>query len=102
MSKGYASALALIEAGKQMAQSMKTRPSRSVKPEKKDDKPIDLLALMEQKRREYLAIKNFVEEQSKLAKPEEKKKSGWSVDHVAMLLLGIMPVNWAVLYLLLR
>ena len=104
MAKGYAEALALIEAGKQMAMAMKPeRPERT--PRDKKDKEIDVLALLEQKRREYLALKNFVDEQAKLNKPDEKKedkKKKWfeEVDKVALFLLATMPVNWAVMWLL--
>lgn len=81
----------------------KTERTRSVRKDKEDKpKEVNLLALMEQKRQEYLAIKNFVEEQTKLNKPEDKKPKGWSIDHIAMVLFAMMPINWAVLYLLLK
>ena len=107
MSKGYSEALALIEAGKQMALgNLKEKPMRT-RTEKKDDKPkeVDLLALLEVKRREIKAIENYIAEQAKLAKPDEKKeekKKGWNVDYIAMMLLGLMPINWAVIYLLMK
>jgi hypothetical protein len=100
MSKGYSEALALIEAGKQMALgTIREKPMRSVA--EKKEKPPDLMALLDQKKREYEAVKTFVEQQTKLNKQEEKKK-GWSVDHIAMFLLAMMPLNWAVMYLLIR
>jgi hypothetical protein len=90
MSKGYATALALIEAGKQMALgTSKERPMR----ERKEKEP-DVLALLEQKRREYLALKNFVEEQGKLNKPEEKKEEKkWKLEHIAMFLIATSPIT---------
>lgn len=94
MSKGYSSAMALIEAGKQMALgAAKEKPMRT---ERKKEKDIDLLALLEQKRREYMAVKQFVEEQTKLNKPEEKKhdKDGhWNVRNVALFLIATSPIT---------
>lgn len=94
MSKGYSSAMALIEAGKQMALGAhKEKPMRTER--KKEDKPVDLMALLEQKRREYLAVKQFVEEQHKLAKPDEKKKEDghWNVRNVALFLIATSPIT---------
>ncbi len=93
MSKGYASALALIEAGKQMAQSIKPMRTRE---EKKEKKEVDVLALLEQKRREYLALKNFVDEQGKLNKSDDKdkKKEHWfNQKNIAMFLIATTPIT---------
>lgn len=95
MSKGYGAALALIEAGKQMALgTVKEKPMRTRDKDKKDDK-IDLLALLEQKRREYVAVKNFVEEQNKLNKPEKKEEDPkkWKIEHIAMFLIATSPIT---------
>ncbi len=104
MSKGYAEALALIEAGKQMALGsiIKDKPMRTERKREEKIKEPDLLALLEVKRREIKAIENYIAEQAKLSKPEEKKKEdkGWTIDHLALLLLAITPINWAVLFLL--
>lgn len=91
MSKGYSEALALIEAGKQMALgTVKEKPMRT----KKDDGKVDLMALLEQKRREYLAVKNFVDEQHKLNKVEEKKdEKRLKLEHIAMFLIATSPIT---------
>jgi hypothetical protein len=64
----FSGALDLIKYGQELGK-MKTPAPREKK--EKEDKPVDILALMEQKRREYLALKNFVDEQAKLNKPYE-------------------------------
>jgi len=103
MGRAYSEALALIEAGKQMALGAKQEKPMRTSTEKKDKpKDIDLLAILEVKRREIKAIENYIAEQTKLNKPEDKKKPGWSIDHIAMFLLAMMPINWAVMYLLLK
>lgn len=106
MAKGYAEALALIEAGKQMAINMKPhREDRTHQPRRRE-KEVDLMALLEEKRRECKALELFVEEQHKLTKKEEKKeeKKRWheKIDHIALFLLATLPLNWGVLYLLLK
>lgn len=100
MSK-YGELLALAEIFKKQGADeakAKEKPMRK----DKDDTKVDLMTLLEQKRREYLAVKTFVDEQHKLNKPEEKKDKSWSIDHIAMFLMAMMPVNWAVMYLLLK
>lgn len=100
MSK-YGELLALAEIFKKQGAEeakAKEKPMRT----KKDDGKVDLMALLDQKHREYLAVKNFIDEQHKLNKPEEKKDKGWSIDHIAMFLMAMMPINWAVMYLLLK
>ena len=95
MGRAYSEALALIEAGKQMALgAVKEKPMRTIE---KKDKPqeLDILALMEKKRREYLALKNFVDEQAKLGKPdkEEKKESVFNVRNIALALIASSPIT---------
>lgn len=91
MSKGYASALALIEAGKQMALgTVKEKPMRTHKKEEK----VDLMNLLDQKRREYEAVKLFVEQQNKLNKPEEKKDDRrWKREDIAWFLIVTTPIT---------
>lgn len=93
MSKGYASALALIEAGKQMALGApREKPMRTHKKEEK----VDLMNLLDQKRREYEAVKLFVEQQNKLNKSEEKKEENrlkWKLEHIAMFLIVTSPIT---------
>ena len=79
------------------------RPARETS--KKED--LDLLALLEKKRREYEAVKQFVNDQVKLNKPEEKKddkkkETVISERNVALFLLGITPPFWLIAYLLLH
>lgn len=98
MSKGYASALALIEAGKQMALGAKKEPMRT---ERK--KEPDILAMLEAKRREYEQFKLFVEQQGKLNKPDEKKKEPKiSERDVLLLLMALSPIIGAVALHILR
>lgn len=89
MSKGYSEALALIEAGKTMALgALKERPMRT----EKKEKPLDLMSLLDQKKREYEAVKLFVEQQTKLNKPEEKeKKKELTITHIAIILWASVP-----------
>ena len=93
MSK-YGELLALAEIfKKQGAEEAKAKlPMRTDR--KKDDK-VDLMALLEKKRQEYLAVKNFVDEQHKLNKPEEKKedKMKWKLEHIAMFLIATSPIT---------
>lgn len=61
--------------------------------ERKEKEP-DVLMLLEQKRREYLALKNFVDEQGKLNKSEEKKeKKGWDRQDIALFLIATTPIT---------
>lgn len=101
MSKGYGEALALIEAGKQMAlTSIKdAKPQRT---ETKKEKPLDLAQLIAQKRKELAEYEQAIKDLEKMSKKEEKKKDGWDSDKIAMLLLTLMPLNWAVMWLLLK
>jgi hypothetical protein len=69
---------------------------------KKKDKPVDLMSLLEQKKREAQVIETFIEEQAKLKKKDEKKedKKGWEalspIQQAAYLTLGIqlMAFMW--------
>lgn len=92
MSK-YGELLALAEIFKKQGADeakAKEKPMRT----KKDDDKVDLMALLEQKRREYLAVKNFVDEQHKLDKPEEKKDDKkWKLEHIAMFLIATSPIT---------
>jgi hypothetical protein len=110
MGKGYGEALALLEFGAKLGRDAKderTKLPRTREPkEKKDD--LDLLALLEKKRREYEAVKQFVNDQVKLNKPEEKKddkdkkkESPFSERNIALFLLGITPPFWIIVISLL-
>jgi hypothetical protein len=106
MAKGYAEALALVEVGKQMAMSMKPVREERTHHHRHKEKEVDIMALLEKKRRECKALELFVEEQHKLSKKEEKReeKKRWheKIDHIALFLLATLPLNWGVLYLLLK
>lgn len=78
------------------AEVKKTTPQST-----KKEKPLDLAALIAVKRKELAEFEQAVKDLEKMNKKEEKKKEGWSVDQVAMALMLILPLNWAVLYLLL-
>lgn len=70
---------------------------------KKEEKPPTLedLWVAEHARREKFDA--FMKMQKKLTAEEDKKKpQGWTVDTIAMLLLSITPINWLVLYFLLK
>jgi hypothetical protein len=89
MKNGFAGAIDLIKFGQELASK---RSHRTDKKEPKKDP--DLLALMEQKRREYLALKTFVEEQGKLNKPEDKKtESIFNVKNIALFLIATTPIT---------
>jgi len=91
MSK-YGELLALAEIFKKQgaAEAKAERPMRT----KKDDGKVDLMALLDQKKREYEAVKTFVEQQNKLNKPEEKKPDGkWKLEHIAMFLIATSPIT---------
>lgn len=94
-----------MKLGKEVGEAKK--PTERTRPPKKDDKKeeVDILALMEKKKREYLALKNFVDEQAKLNKPEEKKKEEkkdfLSERVIALFLVGITPPMWLFAYWLL-
>jgi hypothetical protein len=79
----------LIEYGASMA-----KPSVRPRTEKKE-KDVDVLALLETKRREYVALKNFVDEQVKINKPDDKKKpeSIFNVKNIAMFLIATTPIT---------
>lgn len=82
-----------MEMGKKRDDPPKTR-ERKDKP-----KTWQELWLEEQKRRaEFDDAMKMLKKQM----AEEPKKKSWSIDHIALLLLSITPLNWAVLYLLLK
>ena len=101
MAKGYAEALALVEVGKQMALTMMKPEDKKPHRTEKEKKPPswEQLWLEEQQRR--AKFDDFMKVMKKQM-AEEPKKKAWTIDHIALFLLGIMPVNWAVLYLLLK
>lgn len=80
------------------AEVKKTTPQST-----KKEKPLDLAALIAVKRKELAEFEQAVKDLEKMNKKEEKKedKKGWGVDQVAMALLLMMPLNWAVIWLLL-
>jgi hypothetical protein len=103
MAKGYAEALALIEAGKQMALAAKPEDKRPQRTDKEKKPPSwEQLWLEEQQRR--AKFDDFMKVLKKQLAEEPKKKGilSWGVDQVALLLLAIVPLNWAVMYLLFK
>jgi len=106
MAKGYAEALALVEVGRQMAVNNKPVREERTHRHRHEKKDIDFMALLEEKKRECQALELFIEQQHKLNKKEEKKeeKKRWheKIDHIALFLLATLPLNWGVLYLLLK
>lgn len=88
----------LIEYGVRMA-----KPDR-VPRTQKEGKPPNIGELIFQKRRELAELEQVYKDLEKLNKKEDDKKkpNGWNVDTLAMLLLSITPINWVVLYLLLK
>lgn len=109
MAKGYGDVLALVEIGKQigmqMAKAEEKKPEKT-KPEKKEKPPSwEQLWLEEQQRRAKFddfmkVLKKQLAEDPK--KEDDKKKIPWTVDNIALLLLAIVPLNWAAMYLLLH
>ena len=95
MSK-YGDVLALLEFGKKVgeenANAKVLKPMRTAPEKKKEGNP---LALLEQKRQEYLAVKRWVEDQGKLDKPDDKKKKeNWlSTTNIALFLIASSPVT---------
>lgn len=93
MSK-YGELLALAEffkkSGAEEAKA-KDKPMRTER--KKEEKPVDLLGLLDQKKREYEAVKLFVEQQTKLNKPEEKKEDKWKIENIAWFLIAATPIT---------
>lgn len=90
MSK-YGELLALAEFFKKSgAEEAKAKPMRT----EKKEKPIDLMGLLDQKKREYDAVKLFVDQQHRLNKPEEKKEEKkWKLEHIAMFLIATSPIT---------
>lgn len=104
MAKGYGEAMALLEAGKQIGIAIATKdePKRHQRSEKKEKPPSwEQLWLDEQQRR--AKFDDFMKVLKKqLAEEPKKKKWDWDVDRVALLLLAIVPLNWAILYILFK
>lgn len=102
MAKGYAEALALVEAGKQIGLTLankEDKPKRTT-PEKKEKPPSwEQLWLEEQQRR--AKFDDFMKVLKKQLADDKKDDKKWnlSVDHIALLLLAIVPLNWAVMYM---
>jgi len=101
---GFGEALALIEIGKQMAK----KPDDDKKPErtrKEKPKSWEELWLEEQQRRaKFDDFMKVLKKQLGDDKDKDKKSSLFdvNVDRVALLLLALVPVNWAMMYLLLH
>lgn len=105
MAKGYAEALALVEAGKQIGLTLakqvedpKRRPERSEK-EKKPPSWEQLWLEEQQRRAKFDDFMKVLKKQLTEDKKEDKKHWWNDVDKVALLLLAIVPLNWAVLAL---
>lgn len=75
MSKnGYGEMTALL----QYIDKVRNEKPKGLFRKQKKEKEIDLISLLEQKKREAKVIENFIEEQTKLNKKEDKKeKKGW-------------------------
>lgn len=108
MAKGYAEALALVEAGKQIGISLakSEEPKKRTTPEKKEKPPSwEQLWLEEQQRRAKFddfmkVLKKQLAEEPK--KDEKKSILNMDVDKVALLLLAIVPFNWLIMYTFFR
>lgn len=90
MSKAYSEALALIEAGKQMALgTTKEKPMR----ERKEKEPtLEDLWVSEHARREKFDA--FMKMQKKLGAVEEKKEDKkLKLEHIAMFLIATSPIT---------
>ena len=85
----------LIEYGMNMA---KAKP-HATKAEKKEKPPSleDMWVAEVQRRAKFDEFMKIMKKQN-----AEEKKKVWSVDHIAMFLLALTPINWAVLYVLLK
>lgn len=88
----------LIEYGMNMAKA-KPGAHKTEKTEKKEKPPSleDMWVAEVQRRAKFDEFMKIMKKQN----AEEKKKT-WSVDHIAMFLLALTPINWAVLYVLLK
>lgn len=104
MAKGYAEALALVEVGKQMALTMMKPEDKKPQRTEKEKKPPswEQLWLEEQQRRAKFDEFMKVLKKQMADEPKKNDKLSWDVDRVALLLLAIVPFNWAVMYLLLK
>lgn len=103
MAKGYGEAMALLEAGKQigMAMAKADEPKRPQRTEKKEKPPSwEQLWQEEQQRRDKFDnfMKVLKKQMAEEKKEEKKPPFGLDVDKVALLLLAMVPLNWAVLY----
>lgn len=94
MSK-YGDVLALLEFGKKVGEE-NAKGHKPMRTEREKKKEPDILALLEQKRREYVALKTYVEEQNKLHKPDDKKhgvKHWLNTTNVALFLIASSPIT---------
>lgn len=92
MSK-YGELLALAEIFKKQG-AAEAKAEKPMRTERKKEEKVDLMNLLDQKRREYEAVKLFVEQQNKLNKPEEKKEDKkWKLEHIAMFLIATSPIT---------
>lgn len=76
------------------------KPQQTERKEK--PKSFEDMWMEEKKRRD--AFDAFAKMQDKLNKKEDDKPKGLlsRVDHIALFLLGMMPINWLVAYMLIR
>ena len=85
----------------------KKKPQKGLFKKPKKEPEVDLLTLLEKKKREAQVIETFIEEQAKLRKKEEKKeeKKGWDalspIQQAAYLTFAIqaMSLLWLSLFL---
>lgn len=96
MSKGYSEALALIEAGKQMAIGAltKDKPMRS-KPEDKKKPPTleDLWVEENARRAKFDAFMNMQKKMNAEEKKDDKKESVFSLRNIALFLIATSPIT---------
>ncbi len=100
MSNKYGEVLALLEFGRNLGKEDAKKVETTRKP--RDAKPPNIGELIFQKRQELAQLEQVYKDLEKLNKKEEKKPEKWNVDMIAMFLLAVTPINWAVLYLLLK
>ena len=108
MAKGYGEVLAFVEIGKQLALANKPEEKKPQRTEREKKPPSwEQLWLEEQQRRAKFddfmkVLKKQMTEDKKDDKKDDKNHWNFDVDRVALLLLAMVPINWAVMYLLLK
>lgn len=92
MSKGYSEALALIEAGKQMALGApKEKPMRT---RKEPPAPtLEDLWVAEHKRREGFDAFMKMQKKMNAEEPKKEEKKGLKLEHIAMFLIATSPIT---------